>query len=138
MIPNYYPSGGCTSHSNEEAAGSGYYSGEAISNFNEFDDVVGHTVAEEISLQLDIMKQMGVNTITYELRSPTQFLQVHMYFHLATFLPDLGCNTHNPLQQRSITWVHFLTYFKAKELKLFLRLVILTWKNNPLRTMSSG
>ena len=46
-----------------------YWSGEVIQNWNTFDSVVGSTVAQEVSLQLDKMKALGVNTITFELRT---------------------------------------------------------------------
>ena len=48
---------------------SGYWSGDLIKNFADFDEVVGHTVTEEVSQQLDVMRTIGVNTITFELRS---------------------------------------------------------------------
>jgi hypothetical protein len=47
----------------------GYYPGELIQNFNEVDPQVGHTVAEEVALQLDAMKALGIKRITYELRT---------------------------------------------------------------------
>ena len=46
-----------------------YWPGQVIQDFNNFDSVVGHTVAEEVALQLDKMRAMGVNTITMELRT---------------------------------------------------------------------
>jgi len=44
-------------------------SGQVIQNWDQFDSVVGSTVSQEVSLQLDKMKAMGVNTITIELRT---------------------------------------------------------------------
>jgi hypothetical protein len=44
-------------------------SGQVIQNWAQFDSVVGSTVSQEVSLQLDKMKTMGVNTITIELRT---------------------------------------------------------------------
>ena len=46
-----------------------YWSGEVIQNWNTFDPVVGSTVAQEVSLQLDKIRALGVNTITFELRT---------------------------------------------------------------------
>jgi len=46
-----------------------YYNGDLINTWNDFDPLLGHTVADEASLQLDAMQAMGVNTITFELRS---------------------------------------------------------------------
>lgn len=46
-----------------------YWPGDAIREWNTVDPVVGTTVAQEISLQLDKMQGMGVTAITYELRT---------------------------------------------------------------------
>jgi uncharacterized protein (TIGR03437 family) len=46
-----------------------YWPGQAIQMFTQFDPVVGSTVSEELSLQLDKQKAMGLNAITYEFRS---------------------------------------------------------------------
>ena len=51
---------------------SGYWPGQVIQQLNDFDPVVGHTVSEEVALQLDAMRAMGVNTITIELRTADQ------------------------------------------------------------------
>lgn len=47
----------------------GYWPGLAIQTFTQFDPIVGSTVSQEISLQLDKQKAMGLNAITYEFRS---------------------------------------------------------------------
>src|SRR5690348_2103676 len=47
----------------------GYWQGELIQRWNEFDSTLGHTVHEEAALQLDQMKAMGITHITYELRT---------------------------------------------------------------------
>ena len=46
-----------------------YWFGQVIQQWDQFDTVVGSTVSQEVSLQLDKMKEMGVNTLTWELRS---------------------------------------------------------------------
>lgn len=46
-----------------------YPNGLMIRNFNIFDSIVRSTVAQEVSLQLDKMSEMGLNTISFELRS---------------------------------------------------------------------
>lgn len=46
-----------------------YWPGQVIQNWNQFDSVVGSAVAQEIALQLDKMQAMGVNTISFELRT---------------------------------------------------------------------
>ena len=47
----------------------GYWQGQLLQTFTEIDPAVGTTVEAEASLQLDTMKALGVNTITYELRT---------------------------------------------------------------------
>jgi hypothetical protein len=49
--------------------GSGYWPGQVMREFDTFDSVVGTTVGAEVSLQFGVMKSMGINTITIELRS---------------------------------------------------------------------
>ena len=46
-----------------------YAPGQVIQQFNDFDSIVGHAVKDEVALQLDAMKDMGVNVITCELRT---------------------------------------------------------------------
>lgn len=44
-------------------APAGYYEGQILHEFNNFDPAVGSTVAEEIGVQLDAMRSIGINTI---------------------------------------------------------------------------
>jgi hypothetical protein len=53
----------------ERGAAAGYWQGQLIQQFDQFDSTVGSLVSDEASLQLDKMKAMGVTTITYELRT---------------------------------------------------------------------
>src|SRR6266480_2901403 len=46
-----------------------YWPGQVIQQFNNFDSVLGHKVSDEVALQLNAMRAMGVNTITIELRT---------------------------------------------------------------------
>jgi uncharacterized protein (TIGR03437 family) len=46
-----------------------YVNGQLIQLFSQFDSVVGSTVGDEISLQLDKIHQMGVTTVTIEWRT---------------------------------------------------------------------
>ncbi len=45
---------------------SGYDTGQVIIQFNDYDGLEGRTVSAEVAQQLDMMKAMGVNTITYQ------------------------------------------------------------------------
>lgn len=53
----------------ERGWASGYWPGQAIQTWSTYDSVVGSTVAQEVSLQLDKLKAMGVNTLTFDLRT---------------------------------------------------------------------
>lgn len=47
----------------------GYWNGEVLQRWDSVDVHTGTTVAVEVAAQLDAMRTLGVNTITYELRS---------------------------------------------------------------------
>jgi hypothetical protein len=121
--PNLLPVRGLYVSFERRGYGSGYYSGEAISNFTNFDDVVGHTVAEEISLQLDKMKQMGVNTITYELRSADPNNTGSFVFPSCNINAVLGLQYPQPTATEINNLKAFLDLLQSKGIKLFLRLV---------------
>jgi uncharacterized repeat protein (TIGR01451 family)/uncharacterized repeat protein (TIGR02543 family) len=103
---------------------SGYWSGDAINQFNDYDSVVGSTVAQEIALQLDEMKKIGVNTIAFELRSSDS------YFKPGPFLPPecnlgpaLGLQYPSPTQTEIDNLVAFFNLASSKQMKILLRLV---------------
>ena len=101
-----------------------WWSGQVISDFNSMDDVVGYTVAEEVSLQLDQIKMLGVNTIAFELRSsaatydPGQFIPPN-----CNISPALGLQYPQPTETELDNLVAFLDLVQSKEMKVFLRLV---------------
>jgi hypothetical protein len=74
-----------------EARGSrtGYFEGQILREFHNQDPVVGTTVAQEIALQLDAMRSMGINTIQISLSAadaqPGPFVPP-----ACTINPDLG------------------------------------------------
>ena len=103
---------------------SGYYSGDAINQFNDFDSVVGSTVAQEIALQLDEMKKIGVNFINFELRSSDS------YWNPGPFLPpecnigpSLGLQYPSPTQNEIDNLVSFFNLVSSKQMKISLMLV---------------
>ncbi|HEY2102528.1 MAG TPA: hypothetical protein VGH08_04660 [Chthoniobacterales bacterium] len=49
-----------------------YWNGQVIQQFNDFDSIVGHKVSDEVALQLDAMRGMGVNTISFPLVTADQ------------------------------------------------------------------
>jgi hypothetical protein len=74
-----------------EARGSpaGYFEGQILHEFHDQDPVVGTTVAQEISLQLDAMRSMGINSLQITLSAanaePGAFVPPD-----CTINPDLG------------------------------------------------
>jgi Bacterial Ig-like domain (group 2) len=101
----------------------GYYSGTVIQNWSQFDPVVGSTVAKEVSLQLDKMKAMGVNTITFQLRTsdPT---------YTGTFVPpscneppDLGLQFPQPTATELANLPLFFDMVESKGMKVWLSLI---------------
>ncbi len=122
-IPGLLPVRGLYVSFERRGFGSGYYSGEAISNFTNFDDAVGHTVEEEISQQLDVMKQMGVNTITYELRSADPNNTGPFVFPSCNINTVLGLQYPQPTATEINNLGAFLDLLQSKGIKLFLRLV---------------
>jgi hypothetical protein len=99
-----------------------YYSGETIDNFLTFDPVVGHTVADEVSMQLDEMAQMGVNTIAFELRSadPTS---APFVFPTCNINPSLGLQYPRPTSLEIDNLIAFLDMLDSKGMKVFLMLI---------------
>ncbi len=69
--PGHFPLArvGLWTQFDERGYPNGYWQGQLLQTFTEVDPVVGTTVEAEASLQLDTMKALGVNTITYELRT---------------------------------------------------------------------
>jgi hypothetical protein len=100
---------------------SGYFSGEIIHDFDTVDPVVGHTVGEEVSLQLDLMKQMGVNTIAFELRSsdpiyiPGSFVPPE-----CNLPPTLGLQYPNPTSTETENLIKFFDLLNIKGMKIIL------------------
>jgi hypothetical protein len=79
-------------------SGAGYFEGQILHEFNNTDPVIGTTVAQEISLQLDAMRSMGINTI--ELTLSAADTQPGLFVPPAcTVNPDLGPLWPQPAEQ---------------------------------------
>jgi hypothetical protein len=101
-----------------------YWSGEVINGFNKVDDVVGHTVSEEVALQLDQIKQMGVSTITFELRSSdATYIPGPFEPPACNLSPALGLQYPQPRPVEITNLVAFLDLLQSKGMKVYLRLV---------------
>jgi len=100
-----------------------YWAGQAIQLFTQFDPVVGSIVSQEMSLQLDKMHAMGINSITYALRTsddPTNSLP---------FVPPtcpegtvLGLNWPQPTSTELTNLVSFFDLVQSKGMKIRLGL----------------
>jgi hypothetical protein len=102
---------------------SGYWPGQVISDLNSFDDVVGHTVADEVALQLDVMRQMGVNAIAYELRaSDPTWIPGPLEPPECNIGPALGVQWPLPTPEEMTNLVAFLDLVHSRGMKVFLRL----------------
>ncbi len=109
-----------------------YWSGDVINDFYKYDDLVGHTVAEEVALQLDKMKEMGVNTITFELRSSDAVALPGPYVPpTCNIAPALGLQYPKPTPKEITNLVAFLDLLQSKDMKLFLRLVNIHMEEQP-------
>ena len=103
---------------------SGYWSGRVIQNFTDLDDVVGHTVAEEVSQQLDAIRAIGVNTITFELRA-TDAVRIPPPREPpeCNVSPALGLLWPRPPEEHLANLVPFFDLVHSKGIRILLRLV---------------
>jgi hypothetical protein len=105
----------------------GYYSGELIKTFNQFDPQVGHTVAEEAGLQLDKLKSLGVNHILFELRTADASTAADTcattgIFPSCTVCTSLGPDWPQPTAQQLAGIKAFFDLVASKGLKIDLLL----------------
>jgi hypothetical protein len=101
-----------------------YWPGQVIQLFNMTDEVVGQTVREEVALQLDQMKEMGVNTIAYELRSASPPSAPDIFVPpTCTLPPVLGLQYPKPTDLELANLVEFFDLLQSKGMKIHLRLV---------------
>jgi hypothetical protein len=100
-----------------------YWSGEVIQNWNQVDSVVGSTVSAEVSLQLDKMKAMGVNTITFELRTADPTTTTTFTPPTCNINPVLGLQFPQPTTTELANLPLFFDMAQSKGMKVWLRLV---------------
>jgi len=97
-------------------------SGQIIQSWTQFDSVVGSTVAQEVSLQLDKMKSMGVNTITIELRTADPTYTSNFTPPDCNEPPVLGLQFPQPTPTELANLPLFLDMVQSKGMKVWLRL----------------
>jgi hypothetical protein len=103
---------------------SGYWTGDVIKELNSFESSLGHTVADEVSLQLDEMKKIGVNSITIELRSSDSYWDPGPFRPPECNIgPGLGFQYPYPTQTEIDNLVAFFNLVSSKQIKILLRLV---------------
>jgi hypothetical protein len=101
---------------------SGYYSGELLYNYNEPGPVAGHTIADEVSDQLDAMAALGVNRLTFELRSADNSYDPFVYPQCTISRP-LGPLYPDPADDEIANLASFFDLVDSKGMKIYLRLV---------------
>ena len=109
---------------------SGYYSGELLNDYNEPGPVAGHTVADEVSDQLDAMAALGVNRLTFELRSADNSYGPFT-FPDCTISRPLGPLYPNPDDAEIANLVSFFDLVDSKGMKIYLRLVNTHMEESP-------
>jgi len=100
-----------------------YSPGQVIQNFDQFDAVVGSTVAAEVALQLDTMREIGVNTITYELRTADPvYIPGGEAFPTCNIQPVLGLQWPEPTSTELKNLVALFDLAHAEGMRILLRL----------------
>ena len=100
-----------------------YWSGQVIQNWTQFDSVVGSTVSQEVSLQLDKLKAAGVNTITFELRAADPTDTGNFTPPTCNLSPALGLQFPQPIATELANLPLFFDMVQSKGMKVWLRLV---------------
>jgi hypothetical protein len=96
----------------------GYWPGDVIQRFNDYDPVVGHTVSEEVTIQMDAMRAMGVNTITIELRTADQ--DANHTFPTCHINPVLGFQWPQPTATELTNLPLYCNLAQSKGMKIIL------------------
>jgi hypothetical protein len=115
-----------------------YWSGELIQTLNNFDPVVGSTVWQEAALQLDRISAMGVNTITFELRTsdPTYIPPPYVPPN-CNIGPALGFQWPQPTATELTNLVAFFDLAQIKGMHVLLRLVNTHMEEQPPTSAST-
>lgn len=103
----------------------GYYSGDAIKDFHQQDQLVPSLglVSDELASQMDVIRGMGVNTITFELRSSDTTLVMGATYPNCNVSPSVGLTYPQPDSASLANLRDFLDLAQSKGLKVMLRLV---------------
>jgi hypothetical protein len=109
-----------------------YWPGQVIQSFDQFDAVVGGTVSAEVAIQLDSMRRMGVNAITYELRTADRTADPNGFvFPTCNIPPVLGLQWPEPTATELSNLVALFDLVHAKGMRILLRLVNTRMEEQP-------
>jgi len=96
-----------------------YWSGQVVQQFTLFDNVVGSKVSDEVALQLDVMRGLGVNTITFELRTADP-MAMPFQFPTCNIPPVLGFQWPQPTPTELGNLTLFLDLVHSKGIRVIL------------------
>jgi hypothetical protein len=101
-----------------------YWSGQVLQQFDSVDAVVGRTVAAEVGLQLGVIHGLGVNTITFELRTADSVsLSDGFKPPTCNIAPVLGMRWPQPTPRELANLVAFFDLVQSGGMHVLLRLV---------------
>ena len=110
----------------------GYYTGQLVKELNTFEPTLGHTVADEVNLQLDEMKKLGVNTIVLELRTSDPNWNGGFEFPTCNIHVASGLNYPDPTPTELSNLLELFDLIFNKQIKIMLRLVNNHMEEQPL------
>ncbi len=109
----------------DRGATGGYYPGQTLHNWNDFEPAIGNTVAQEVSLQLDKMRAMGVSAITFAVRTSKATDTTDMLFvpPECSENPALGLNWPQPTAEELTNLKALFDLVATKGMRMRLGLV---------------
>lgn len=108
-----------------------YWPGQIIQDWDQFDPVVGSTVSQEVSLQLDKMKAMGVNTITFQLRTSDNTYTGNFTPPECNEPPVLGFQFPQPTVTELANLPRFFDMVQSRGMKVWLSLINVHMEQQP-------
>ena len=101
----------------------GYYTGQLVKELNNQEPSLGHSVADEVNLQLDEMKKLGVNTIVLELRTSDPDWNGGFEYPTCNIHVASGLNYPVPTSTEISNLIELFDLVNNKQIKIMLRLV---------------
>ena len=100
-----------------------FWSGQVLQNFTSFDSVLNSTVQAEVSLQLDKMRALGVNTILFSLRTADDGSKGTSEQPPTCYMPGvLGMNWPQPTATETTNLTALFDLVNSKNMKVILDL----------------